>query len=219
MVESAEQKLCDGEQELPRKGRPIVMDARQRRQIIFDALDALFREVGLKGMTMSAIARRAGMAKQTLYGLFRDRDTLFEAYLEHRLADYDAVMDQPADGAGFEARLRLMFRFDDPDDAWDLPIAMFRLAVIEVDQHPRLCRRCLEEGPRNKQNRIKEELDRACATGELKVADTAAAAALLMDMLHLPILEALADPHYRPTREAWKRRFEYGLGVFLRGVT
>lgn len=202
----------------PRKGRPPVMEAGERRERILDALDGHFREVGLAGMTMGAIARRAGMSKQTLYGLFQDRDALFEAYVERRFAQLHLDSTGVAEDARFEDRLRALFRFDHPAEAWDLPIALFRLAVAEAQSHPRLARRCMEEGPRHKQRLLQCEIERACTRGELSVADPAAAAALLMDMLHLPILDALADPSHRPTPDDWKRRFDLGLSVFLRGV-
>ena len=216
MHKPAQNKGTNVAADQPRKGRPVVIDAEQRRQIIFAALGELFREVGLEGMTMSAIARRAGMSKQTLYGLFQDRDSLFVAFVDQHFAQYEAG---PVDeDGGIADRLRELFHFDAPDDAWDLPVALLRLAVVEAANHPQLSRRCIEEGRRNKQARIRHELDRACARGELAIPDTDEAADLLMDMLHLPILEALVDPTHRPPTEAWQRRFEYGLSVFLNGV-
>ncbi|MBT9382854.1 TetR/AcrR family transcriptional regulator [Pseudooceanicola sp. CBS1P-1] len=195
------------------------MEASERRQKILDALDDLFHEVGLAGMTMSAVARRAGMSKQTLYGLFQDRDSLFEAYLEQRFCHGDPEACCLDDDRDLSARLRDMFRFDQPCDAWELPIALFRLAVAEAQNHPRLARRCLEEGPRYKQQRLKYELERACARGELSVRDTDAASALLLDMLHLSVLETLIDTHHRPSPAAWEARFNLGLSVFLKGIS
>ena len=218
MAKSAQEKRNKADATHPRKGRPVVIDPGERRRIIFAALDGLFREVGLEGMTMAAIARRAGMSKQTRYSLFQDRDSLFEAFVDEHFAQYENPAEPLDDEAGFADRLRLLFRFDQPDEAWDLPVALVRLAVVEAASHPRLSRRCIEEGRRNKQARIRQELDRAAARGEFKVSDPDEAASRLMDMLHLPILEALVDPGHRPPTEAWQRRFEYGLSVFLNGV-
>ncbi|WP_254919056.1 TetR/AcrR family transcriptional regulator [Oceanicola sp. 22II-s10i] len=196
-------------------GRPVVMTPEARREKILSALDLLFREVGLAGMTMTAIARRAGMSKQTLYDIFRDRDTLFEAYLEWRMSELDTPVGPADDGADFETRLRHLFRFDEPAEAWDLPIALLRLAIAEAPHHPRLARRCLDEGPRTKQARLRHELDLAVARNELAIGDTEKAAALLMDMVHLPIIEVLGSPQSRPSAEAWRERFDYGLHAFL----
>ncbi|WHZ34421.1 MULTISPECIES: TetR/AcrR family transcriptional regulator [unclassified Sagittula] len=201
-----------------RKGRPVVMDAEERRDVILGALDDHFHEVGLAGMTMAAIARRAGMSKQTLYGLFQDRDTLFDAYIERRFARCAPMPDLPED-ASFAVRLRKLFMIDEPGDRWDLPIALFRLAIAEAAQHPRLSRRCLEEGPRNKQAIVRAEIERACARGELRVGDPAAAATLLLDMLNLPVIEALIMTDEHPCQTARKARFELGLRVFLNGIS
>ena len=62
-------------------------------------------------------------------------------------------------------------------------------------------------------------LERARDRGEIRVSDPKAAAALLMDMLHLPLIDALVDPNFRPETEAWRQRFELGLSVFLRGIS
>ncbi|WP_010138134.1 TetR/AcrR family transcriptional regulator [Oceanicola sp. S124] len=201
------------------RGRPVAMDPGERRDRILSALDDLFREVGLAGMTMSTIARRAGMSKQTVYDMFQDRDSLFDAYLERRFSALHCQDVTEDDGAGFEARLRRLFRFDEPSEAWDLPVALLRLAIAEAEHHPRLASRCLENGPRTKQARLQWELDLAVARGELKISDTAAAAALLMDMLHPPILEVLVSPQFRPSIKACEARFNYGLSIFLSGVS
>lgn len=203
----------------PRKGRPVVIEAETRRALILQALEAHFHEVGLKGMTMAAIARRAGMSKQTLYSLFQDRDALFEAYLDHRFCYLAQAEPAPEADLAFPERVRRLFHFDQPSEAWDLPLALFRLAVVEAPKHPRLARRCLEEGPRSKQALLLAELERARDRGELQVSDPQGAAGLLMDMLHLSILDALVDPGFVPDPEAWRRRFDLGLSVFLRGIS
>lgn len=207
------------EPERPRKGRPVVIDSQKRRSLILEALDSHFQEVGLQGMTMAAIAQRAGMSKQTLYTLFQDRDALFDAYLDDRFACLLQAQEVPDERLGFADRVRLLFRFDAPAEAWELPVALFRLAVVEAPKHPRLARRCLEEGPRSKQALLLAELERARDRGEIRVSDPNAAAALLMDMLHLPLIDALVDPNFRPETEAWRQRFELGLSVFLRGIS
>jgi AcrR family transcriptional regulator len=201
------------------KGRPVVMEPQVRRKRILSALDDLFTEVGIEGMTMAAIARRAGMSKQTVYHLFENRDALFDAYLEQRFAHQD---DGPGPGdtsGGLEERLRRLFRLGEPAEAWDLPIAMLRLAIAEAEHHPKLARRCLSEGTHSKQAMVKRELDLAVARGEITVTDTTAAAALLLDMLHLPVLEALVTPNYKPSVEAWEKRFTLGLEVFRNGIS
>ena len=54
----------------------------QKRQEIVEAAAALFVEQGYERTSMSAIARRVGGSKATLYGYFASKEELFRAVLE-----------------------------------------------------------------------------------------------------------------------------------------
>ncbi len=56
--------------------------AAEKRRRILDAARPLFLREGLRGTTMEAIARAAGVAKPTLYGYFSDKDAVFTALLD-----------------------------------------------------------------------------------------------------------------------------------------
>jgi len=53
----------------------------------------LFVRNGLRGTTMEAIAREAGIAKPTLYAQFADKQAVFGALLEQLVADKHAAFD------------------------------------------------------------------------------------------------------------------------------
>ncbi|MDF2235204.1 helix-turn-helix domain containing protein [Albimonas sp. CAU 1670] len=53
--------------------------AREARML--EAAQALFLESGLRGATMEAIAKRAGVAKPTLYAYFPDKEAMFRAVI------------------------------------------------------------------------------------------------------------------------------------------
>lgn len=57
-----------------------------RREKILDAGEMLFRQMGVRAVSMEAIAQTANMSKVTLYGYFRDKDAVFLA-VTNRLAD------------------------------------------------------------------------------------------------------------------------------------
>jgi AcrR family transcriptional regulator len=57
-----------------------------RREKILDAGELLFRQMGVRAVSMEAIALTANMSKVTLYGYFRDKDAVFLAVAE-RLAE------------------------------------------------------------------------------------------------------------------------------------
>lgn len=57
-----------------------------KRDRVLDAARNLFLRNGLRGTTMEAIAREAGIAKPTLYAHFPDKDAVFVAIVEQMLA-------------------------------------------------------------------------------------------------------------------------------------
>ncbi len=68
-----------------------------KRERVLDAARELFLAHGLRGTSMEAIARQAGVAKPTLYAHFPDKDAVFlailEALLTEKLAVFERVMD------------------------------------------------------------------------------------------------------------------------------
>tara|TARA_R110000751_G_scaffold19115_10_gene57537 strand:- start:244 stop:771 length:528 start_codon:yes stop_codon:yes gene_type:complete len=66
---------------------------------MLEAAQALFLETGLRGATMEAIARRAGVAKPTLYAYFPDKEAMFlaviAALVERMKTAVDAALARP----------------------------------------------------------------------------------------------------------------------------
>lgn len=84
--------------------RARAMD-RARSEILAAAAD-LVAEAGLRGVTMAALARRARVAKATVYNHFRDRDDVVRALL---MAERDALLAHCAthpDGERLDAAAR-----------------------------------------------------------------------------------------------------------------
>lgn len=65
-----------------------------RRQEILDAVAAIIVESGMEGVTMQAVARRAGASIGSMYHFFRDRDQLFEALALRHADALNAVIDE-----------------------------------------------------------------------------------------------------------------------------
>jgi len=57
-----------------------------KREAILAAAQDLFLKHGLRGTSMEAIARRAGVAKPTLYAYFPDKAAIFSSLLEQLIA-------------------------------------------------------------------------------------------------------------------------------------
>ncbi|MDB5529307.1 MAG: TetR/AcrR family transcriptional regulator [Devosia sp.] len=68
----------------------------EKRRRILEAARFLVLRNGLRGTTMEAIAREAGIAKPTLYAQFADKDAIFvgivDAMMDDLLAAYDSGM-------------------------------------------------------------------------------------------------------------------------------
>ena len=61
-----------------------VGESEAKRQQILNGANLVFAEHGYEGASMSAIARKAGVSKGTLYNYFTNKADLFTAYVEHR---------------------------------------------------------------------------------------------------------------------------------------
>jgi TetR/AcrR family transcriptional regulator, cholesterol catabolism regulator len=64
------------------------------RQRIFNAAIVLFRHAGYDAVTVEDIARRAGVAKGTLFNFFRSKSDILTAYYEH--LDHEFAADMKA---------------------------------------------------------------------------------------------------------------------------
>jgi AcrR family transcriptional regulator len=106
---------------------------------ILDAAEAVGAADGLGGLTLQAVAQRAGIAVGTIYNYFDDRRELIEALFSRRREELFTAMDQTAKGhAGerFEAQLdafvRVVLKFFDSRRAY------LRLALEAADSEPAL---------------------------------------------------------------------------------
>jgi AcrR family transcriptional regulator len=98
--------------ELPVAGTPRQerADAARNRERVLAAARALFAERGVREVTMSEVARKAGVAKGTVFHRFGDRAGLALALVdEHERALQDAILRGPSPlGPGAPPRERLL---------------------------------------------------------------------------------------------------------------
>lgn len=55
---------------------PSLKRTERSRNLILDAADAAFREIGLENTSVEEIARRAGLTRKTVYNLFGSKDEI-----------------------------------------------------------------------------------------------------------------------------------------------
>ncbi|TCP41321.1 TetR family transcriptional regulator [Rhodovulum marinum] len=203
----------------PRRGRPPQMPPAERERVILDAAERVLLDRGLQGITMDAIAREAGMSKRTLYAVFDGRAALFPA-LVRRLREGFVAPLTPAQGAlPLAERLRLLLAADRLPPGGSVALEVMRAAIAEAPRQPDLARTMLEEGPRAVRRLIRAELDRGVARGEVSIADTDAAAALLHAMaLPCPLDKLLDVGAPREAPETARARVDRAIAVLLRGL-
>ena len=64
----------------------------ERRDRILTAAETLFLRNGLRGTSMEAIAREAGVAKPTLYAYFADKDAVLVGIVSRRIGEWQALV-------------------------------------------------------------------------------------------------------------------------------
>ena len=78
----------------------IETHRRSVREATLDAAGALVAELGLRGVTMSAIAERTGIGRATLYRYFPDADAILAAWHERHVTAHIEQLVHLAEGEG-----------------------------------------------------------------------------------------------------------------------
>jgi AcrR family transcriptional regulator len=168
-----------------RRGRPCQIAEPERRQLLLDAAESVFLELGYSAASMDDIARRAGMSKKTLYRLFETKESLFAAVIAARRASLNVTIepgecaDAPAAGEALRRYLGVMARFVlAPRQA-----ALYRLVIAESQRAPELAHSFHREGPSKCRALLSDWLALQHARGSLHVADPQSAAGMLFSMV------------------------------------
>src|SRR5262245_961367 len=86
----------------------------ERRQAILDAAWQLFQKTSYEAVTVASVARRAGLAKGTVFLYFKTKEALFLALLVEQLQDWfdeaDAALTAMPGPAAPEAMAALIGR-------------------------------------------------------------------------------------------------------------
>jgi TetR/AcrR family transcriptional repressor of mexJK operon len=199
--------------------RPTVPPAApaSRRDAILAAATRLFLSVGYGAASMEAIARSAGVAKQTLYAHFGNKATLFGAIMRERcdwllepLPSADAVGDDPT--GALEA---IAGRFIDIILAPE-SIARLRVVLAERDRFPELAEVFYESGPARASRGLADYLQRLHDRGVLHFADPRLAAGQFFGMIRGDLfLGHLLGLSVKPDRAETERIVRAAVRTFV----
>ena len=112
------------------------VDAAARREAILDAALMVFAERGYEAARLEDMAKRAGVAKGTVYLYFKDKQALFEALVR---GDVSPMLGQVTEAAVVPGMK--------PLDVLDLFFALFQKEVLGT-KRKLLLRLIISEGPR-----------------------------------------------------------------------
>lgn len=153
-----------------------------RPQQILDAALAEFGEQGLAGARLDDIARRAGIAKGTIYLYFDSKEELFRAMVRQtivaRLDEFTAEFGHPGDGTCTD-QLRAYMR------AWwtslRTPVfrTIYRLVVGELHRFPDLLEFYLDEVVSRASALQAGVIERGITAGEFRAVDPRVAARII----------------------------------------
>lgn len=200
-------------------GRPTKAEAERLGHRIVDVATELFFTLGYGATTIEAVARRAGIAKRTLYHRFENKPALLRAVVHHTIERLRPPADVPlVRGTNLRDNLRglaaLILRAALSPSA----IALHRLIVAESRRFPHLATAVTRQGARNEAIRlIAGVLERDAAMGNITLDNPAFAA---RQFLHMVIAEpqaramGLGTPMTAAEIDAWSRDV---VNLFLNG--
>ena len=155
---------------------------RAKNEAILDAASDVIYARGLSA-PLDAIARRAGVSKQTIYNHYGSKAALMRALIARRTALISAPLEAPRADAYPEATLAAYARAVLQTISFDRGLAMFRLLVESAPRHPELVREVLPAGARGSRDALRAFLAREAEAGRLALDDAEEAADFFVGMV------------------------------------
>lgn len=162
---------------LPETGGP-------KRQAIMAAATELFIELGYASAAMEEVARRARVAKQTLYNYFGNKRALFQAIVEQICDELMTTVDVDASlEAGPTKALNDFARSFVVLMVTPTSIGLFRLLAADAHRFPDLAEMVFRTGPDRVVSDLARYLEAQHRAGRLKIVNARLSAESLMGSL------------------------------------
>jgi len=201
------------------RGRPQVRCDDETRAVIIAAARKAFAANGFAGTGMDSIARTAGVSTKTLYRLFPNKVTLFEAMVSERIDAFVSVVKLRAcDGGDVEAALAEALTICGELILDGEVIALQRVIIGESDKFPDIAETFFKNAITPTQGALADWLRVQAKRGTIALDDADAAAGMLLGMLAFQPQRAVMFGHLRPpSRKELERRAKSCAALFLKG--
>lgn len=201
-----------------RRHAVVTADASARKHAaIIAAAREVFLEVGYGAAAMDEIARRAGVAKQTIYNHFGGKDRLFGEIITKLCDDLLRPLSEPELRAGSpEAALDALAREVMALMLEPSSLALHRLLLAEAPRFPELGAAAYRTGVERPVDVLASYLDEQGRLGALAVPDARLAAEQFFGMLAGQIqLRALLGVELRPDPATLRAASDEAIRTFL----
>lgn len=153
----------------------------RKNEAILDAAVEIFAERGVAA-PIEAVARRAGVSKQTVYNHYRSKADLMRTLIDRRRGKITAVLCQPAAGRPEETlgiyAAALLEALLTPSS-----LDILRVAVSGSRDAPDIARALYEAGPKTARSKLSEFLAAEAKAGRLAIDNPDEAAELFLGMV------------------------------------
>ncbi|GLR63789.1 TetR/AcrR family transcriptional regulator [Marinospirillum insulare] len=188
-----------------------------KRQIIIDAASEAFLENGYQNASMESISCKAGVAKQTLYNYFGNKDALFIAVVDQK-CDYrgnETMRSSDIKSENVEEVLRIYAQSKLADLVSPENTAMFRMMISEAIRFPNLGEMFFKAGLEKDRLLLVDFLTLQNQAGNLKVDDPEQAALFFQGALNAYFRPKFIMTNEMPSKEAIQQYIDYCIEKFL----
>jgi AcrR family transcriptional regulator len=201
------------------RGRPQLRCDEETRAVIVEAARHAFPANGFAGTGMDSVARAAGVSTKTLYRLFPNKMTLFDAMVTDRIAAFvSSVKLRACDGGDVEAALAEALLMCGELMLDGEVIALQRVIAGESDKFPDIAGTFFNRAIRPTQGALADWLRVQVKRGTIALDDADVAAGMLLGMLALQPLRATMFGHNSaPNRKEIEQRAKACAALFLKG--
>lgn len=188
-----------------------------KRQTIIDAASEAFLENGYQNTSMETISNKAGVAKQTLYNYFGNKDALFIAVVDQKCDYHDNATMRSSDitSENVEEVLKKYAQSKLADLVSPENTAMFRMMISEAIRFPNLGEMFFKAGLEKDRLLLVDFLTLQNQAGNLVVDDPEQAALFFQGALNAYFRPKFIMTGEIPSKEAIQQYIDYCIKKFL----